>query len=162
MFKYCNIYYQPTNYFVYFNKKYRTKVKSEEVHVAQAPPKKRKLASDSQNKSTADPIENTTVDAQSSKKKKDLERTEATPRLEDATANTSSATGNQSRKKKKKKKKKVQQQQTVSTPAAGKKARKLAQIQGLDISDERLQAYGLNPKKFKNSLKYGKASHSKA
>lgn len=31
----------------------------------------------------------------------------------------------------------------------------------MDISDERLQAYGLNPKKFKNFLKYGKGSHTK-
>nr|CAG4641688.1 EOG090X05XL [Eurycercus lamellatus] len=66
------------------------------------------------------------------------------------------------KKKKKKKKKNQQQQQQLSSvkpvkTSTKKKANKLAPV-GMDISDERLKAYGLNPKKFKNTLKYGKTA----
>ena len=56
------------------------------------------------------------------------------------------------------KKKKKQNAKIVST--AVKKMKPNSNDFRLEMSDERLKAYGFNPKKFKNKIKYGKAEKS--
>ncbi|CAG0880718.1 unnamed protein product [Darwinula stevensoni] len=61
----------------------------------------------------------------------------------------------------KKRKKKERMEEELSERRLSKKRKKEQNVpensdQGIKLSDERLRAYGINPKKFKNRMKYGK------
>lgn len=79
----------------------------------------------------------------------------------DSDKNGSLAKSNKQNKKKKKKRKAKKNSGVAASSTVAihpKINQRPIRVQGLEVTDDRLKAYGLNPKKFKNSMKYGKSN----
>ncbi len=106
---------------------------------------------------------NPSADNTPKKKSKNKKQLENNSLAKNETQETNPPGNNLAKKKKKKKKNKNKSSagtKVVVTPAK-KTNKKSTTVRGLDISDDRLKAYGIrNPKKFKNAMIYGNLTKS--
>lgn len=107
----------------------------------------------------SNPSADNTPKKKSKNKKKQVENNSP---AKNETQETNAPGNNLAKKKKKKKKNKNKSSAGTKIVTPAKKTnKKSSTVRGLDISDDRLKAYGIrNPKKFKNAIIYGNLTKS--